>query len=295
MKKTHTASQDQGFTLIELLVIIAVIAMLIVMLQPALAKAKPKAMGITCLNNQKQLALAAILYAKNNQDNWVPNFPGQTPEWVSGQMNWVASNTDNTNAAKLVNPAVSVMAPYAVNANVFHCPADTTYVSGEGSRVRSVSMNQAVGTVGQTVGQLAAGSAVNGQWLLGQNIGASTQTSWRTYGKTSSMVAPTPAMLWIFLDEHPNSINDAGFAVQMTRTGVFATIIDFPANYHNGAGSFSFADGHSELHKWIGKTIQPSIVNGGVSIGNGGTSIPVGDRGSAADVLWLQQRTSAPM
>ena len=161
--------------------------------------------------------------------------------------------------------------------------------------MRSVSMNQAVGTVGQTVGQLAAGSAVNGQWLLGQNIGASTQTSWRTYGKTSSMVAPTPAMLWIFLDEHPNSINDAGFAVQMTRTGVFATIIDFPANYHNGAGSFSFADGHSELHKWIGKTIQPSIVNVGVSIGNGGTSIPVGDRGSAADVLWLQQRTSAPM
>ena len=155
-------------------------------------------------------------------------------------------------------------------------------------------MSQAVGTVGAAVGQLAAGSAVNGQWLTGNNIGSSQQTAWRTYGKTSSMTVPGGTMLWVFVDEHPDSINDAGFAVQMAKTGPFSTIIDFPASFHNGAAGFSFADGHAEIHRWIGKTIQPPVVNGGASIGNGiSAGLSAGD--SVPDVLWLQMHTSAAM
>jgi prepilin-type processing-associated H-X9-DG protein len=100
-------------------------------------------------------------------------------------------------------------------------------------------------------------------------------------------------MIFIFLDEHPDSINDPQFAVQMANTGSSATIVDFPASYHNGAGGFSFADGHAEIHKWLGKTIQPAIVNGGRSLGNGATGQQAGD--SAADVAWLQEHCSAPM
>jgi len=55
------------------------------------------------LNNQKQLALAAILYADENRDNWAPNFPGQKPGWVAGNMDWNSGNTDNTNWAMLVD------------------------------------------------------------------------------------------------------------------------------------------------------------------------------------------------
>ncbi|HZI33759.1 MAG TPA: hypothetical protein VFF11_15575, partial [Candidatus Binatia bacterium] len=248
------------------------------------------AQGIACMNDQKQLALAAIMYSDDNHDNWVPNFPGQKPGWVAGYMDWNSANTDNTNLAQLIDSTVSVLGPYTANPKLLHCPADRSRVAGEGDRVRSVSMSQAVGTVGAAVGQLAAGSRVNGQWLTGANIGSLRQTAWRTYGKTSDMIDPGPSMLWIFVDEHPNSINDAGFAVQMQYTSFFSRIIDFPASYHNGAAGFSFADGHAEIHKWRGKTIQPPIIPGGGNIGNGVNN--AGD--SVQDVLWLQQHTSAP-
>jgi len=62
-------------------------------------------------------------------------------------------------------------------------------------------------------------------------------------------------MLLCFLDEHPLSINDGQFAVEMQTTGPFAQIIDWPASYHNRAAGFSFADGHAEIHRWLGTKI----------------------------------------
>ena len=79
-------------------------------------------------------------------------------------------------------------------------------------------------------------------------------------------------------------------AVQLKFGGAAATIIDYPASYHNGAAGFAFADGHSEIHKWTGKSIQPPINwSSGANLGN--QSHIAGD--SISDVLWLQQRTSA--
>jgi prepilin-type processing-associated H-X9-DG protein len=118
------------------------------------------------------------------------------------------------------------------NKDVFLCPADV-YVSqaqrarGWGRRARSLSGNIGIG----------AGNAETGPWEgINKHI-----------LKSSEFVFPSPAETWVYVDEHPSSINDAGFFNPRATSW-----IDQPASYHNGAAGFSFADGHSEIHKWIG-------------------------------------------
>jgi prepilin-type processing-associated H-X9-DG protein len=252
------------------------------------AKGKSMSMSAQCQNNQKQLITAAIMYADDNRDWWPPNMPGANPAWCVGFMDFNAGTSSNTNIAILKDPNQSVIAPFIPKPQILHCPADKSFVVGLGARVRSVSMNAAVGTSAGGICGQPGPCPVNGQWFSCSNIGNGCKTSgFRTYAKTSQMVAPVPGMLWIFADEDPYSINDAQLQVQCALSGPFATIIDYPGSYHAGAGSFSFADGHTELHKWTGQGIQAGSTGGG-----GGHSHPANDS-SISDMPWLQSHSSA--
>jgi len=282
--------KKNGFTLIELLVVIAIIAVLAGTLVPAFARPKQKDQGIECMNNTRQIMLAWRLYADDNSDYLPPNDYPYQHQYNFGDQGWVVggmdagSGTDPTNTIIQNDEKASLLAHYGLRAPVYKCPTDLSQIPSGTSRVRSLSMNQAVGT--EFYGGNGGHNPVNGGWLPGTYIGS--QTTWRTYGKFSSITQPGPSMLWVLIDEHPDAINDCGLSVECGLTGPNALTIDFPASNHNGGGDVSFADGHSEIHKWQDSRTKPAPTYAFPSSMVLGVPSP-----NNPDLAWLQQRTSA--
>jgi len=241
MKAHPHRSLDSGaFTLIELLVAIAIMAILAALLLPALAKAKGRAQGLHCLNNSRQLMLAWRMYADDHEDHLSYNVGGsgtargvgsRNPlNWADGILDWELT-PDNTNVLLFTKTGLG---PYiSGNAALYRCPADRTLSSlqreaGWTHRVRSYSMNAMMGDAG------AASST-----------GANQNNPYYLQFFRSAQI-PNPAKFFVLVDEHPDSINDGYFL----NRGDKQAWIDLPASFHNNGATFTFADGHAELHQW---------------------------------------------
>lgn len=266
-----------AFTLLELLVVIAVLGILAALLLPALGRAKAHSLATACVNNSRQLELAWRLYADDHAGQLVNNgvfngwavFPGyqtglpiETPNWVYGTLDWSAA-PDITNAQLIAN---GLLFPYTKECKLYKCPADR-YVSpdqaaaGLTQRIRSVSMNA-----------FLRGSAPPGQyWVPG----------FASYVKESDLTAPSPSQLWVFADENADTLNDGWLITAMTNPNQWD---DMPGSYHHGAGSFSFADGHTELHKWRSAGTCPPVAYARTAIQDPGSP----------DIQWMREHTTVP-
>ena len=226
-----------GFSFADLLAVFGVVALVGLIQLSALANNKGNSHRAMCTDNLRRLALSWLMYADDNRGRLVPNgfdaFPS-TNNWVAGWLDF-SPRSDNTNLTLITRARLY---PYNKAVEIYRCPDDLSGYRGL-LRVRSYSMNS-------WVGESATG------WL-------NSPDEFEKPARISQIRQPDQT--FVFIEEHPDSIDDGTFFVDMHDTGPSAYIIDFPAAFHYLGANLSFADGSVRFRQWIDARTMPAVRN----------------------------------
>ena len=238
----------EAFTLIELLVVIAIIAILMAVLMPALNRAREQGRRAVCLNHLKTLTLSWIMYADQNDDKivngeaaWAPTAAPSATAPTSGPHRgepfWVGNDCASSYASGEQRPLeiqlacirVGALYPYCQAEKVYRCP---TGVRGE---MRTYSTGYGMNGCFDAAGTYSGNKGVR----VGRTV--------LMIKNRTEIVDPAPALRLVFLDE--GRITPDSYAIQYLTPQWW----DPPFVRHADGTNVSFADGHSDYWKYIGK------------------------------------------
>lgn len=278
--KRNLGRRSSGYSRSDLGATLAACCLLTGLVGPALVRASLVQQSVVCVDHLHSLGIAWQSYAQDNGGHVVNNYGGADTTatvnaksyktWAMNVLDW---STDRGNTNRLLIEKSPLFSYLGGDTSVFKCDADT-YLSlaqrraGWSERVRSYSMNAFMGRTTATA---------NSPETQGINL---FYPEYRQFLLSSSI--PAPAETVVFLDEHPDSINDGLFINNPT---VATQWLDLPGSQHDGGGGISFADGSALIRRWsFPSTQKPIRYSFPLNV-----NIPPAER---EDYRWLARRLS---
>jgi prepilin-type N-terminal cleavage/methylation domain-containing protein/prepilin-type processing-associated H-X9-DG protein len=237
----RNAASRSAFTLIELLVVIAIIAILMAILMPTLHRAREQGRRAACLSNLKQLTLAWIMYADENDDrivNGATGFSNQNLSWGdhTNELAWIDGYHPLDLEAAKEDIRRGALWPYVKNEKIYRCP------TGRKGEAFTYSIMFSMNAVNHPATQGVRGAHIK---------------------RRSEIRNPAPAYRLVFIDE--GRMTSDAYAVHYDQEQWWD---DAPVRHGDGT-NVSFADGHSDYWKWRGiDTIKRARLMENTHVGN---------------------------